>query len=130
MGAAGASLTKHVLIGRPLAKPKLAGVSLKPPKKDEAPAAGANSDEGESDWSPSDNKRSPRRQYFSAHIHAAGPRPVLEALIAVHEGASLDEVLEDFARIPAEAYHLMGASHFQEQILINGSSTTWLLRKK
>ena len=77
-----------------------------------------------------DNKRSPGRQYFAAHIHDAGPRPVLEALIAVREGADLDEVLEDIARIPAEVYHAMGASHFQEPILIIGSSTTWLLRKK
>jgi hypothetical protein len=79
--------------------------------------------------SPLDSKRTRRRQYLSAQIHAAGPRPVLEAMIAVHEGAHIDDVLVDFARIPAEAYHAMGASHFQEPVLIIGSSSTWLIRK-
>jgi hypothetical protein len=130
MGDAGASLTKPALPGSASVKRKLWGAPVKPPDDEKkAPAAGANSDEGERDWSPSDNKRSRRRQYLSAQIHAAGPRPVLEALIAVHEGAHLDDVLADFARIPAEAYHAMGASHFQEPFIITGSSTTWLIQK-
>jgi hypothetical protein len=53
----------------------------------------------------------------------------MEALIAVHEGAHLDAVLEDFARIPAEVYRALGASDFQEPFPIIGSSTTWLSQK-
>jgi hypothetical protein len=49
-------------------------------------------------------RRSTRRLRLSAHLHAAGPRPVLEALIAVDSGQPLDDVLEDFARIPADIY--------------------------
>src|SRR6266536_1025429 len=53
--------------------------------------------------------RSPRRQHFARHVHACGPRPVLEALLAVAAGQALDEVLEDFARLPAEVYRAVGA---------------------
>jgi hypothetical protein len=60
----------------------------------------------------------------------AGPRPTLEAMIAIHEGADIDEVLEDFRRIPPEIYHMTGASNFPEPLLIIGSSTSWLVRKK
>jgi hypothetical protein len=49
-------------------------------------------------------KRSARRIQLSAHLHAAGPRPVLEALIAVDSGQPLDDVLEDFGRLPADLY--------------------------
>ena len=45
--------------------------------------------------------RSARRIELCEHLHAAGPRPVLEALLAVDSGQDLDEVLEDFGRIPA-----------------------------
>jgi hypothetical protein len=57
----------------------------------------------------SHNIRTPRRQRLAAHLHARGPRPVLEALLAVAAGADLDEVLEDFARLTPELYQLMGA---------------------
>jgi len=49
------------------------------------------------------------RQRMAAHLYAAGPRPVLEALIAVASGQDLDAVLADFARLPASIYHAMGA---------------------
>jgi hypothetical protein len=49
------------------------------------------------------------RQRKAAHLHAAGPRPVLEALIAVASGEDLDEVLADFARIPVSIYRTIGA---------------------
>ena len=42
----------------------------------------------------------PKRQRQAPHLHDAGPRPVLEALIAVAAGADLDDVLADFARLP------------------------------
>lgn len=43
------------------------------------------------------------------HLVACGPRPVLEALIAVASGQDLHAVLEDFARVPAEVYRAVGA---------------------
>lgn len=45
-----------------------------------------------------------------ADLYAAGPRPVLEALIAVQGGADLDDVLADFARVPVSTYHAIGAN--------------------
>ena len=52
----------------------------------------------------SPDPRSARRQRLVAHLHAAGPRPVLEALISVAAGDDLDEVLADFARVPVATY--------------------------
>jgi len=63
------------------------------------------------------SKRSARRQRLSARLHAAGPRPVLEALLAVESGQPLDEVLEDFGRIPADVYHAVGAHTFSKPFL-------------
>jgi hypothetical protein len=54
-------------------------------------------------------KRSARRQCLVVHLHDVGPRPVLEALIAVENGQSLDHVLEDFGRVPVSVYHDVGA---------------------
>ena len=45
-----------------------------------------------------------RRWRLCQQLHESGPRPVLEALIAVECGQTLDEVLEEFARIPPELY--------------------------
>jgi hypothetical protein len=53
--------------------------------------------------------RSARRRHLCARLHSAGPRPVLEALIAVESGQDLDYVLEDFGRIPADLYYALGA---------------------
>ena len=128
MGDAGALPTRPAFSGSTSVKRKLAGAPMKPPD-DEKKAPAEARHLGGSDRnhrSPLDSKRNRRRQYLSAQIHAAGPRPVLEALIAVHE---VDDVLADFARIPPEVYHAMGASHFQEPVLIIGSSSTWLLQK-
>ena len=55
------------------------------------------------------DRRSARRQRLVAHLHAAGPRPVLEALISVAAGNGLDEVLADFARLPVATYVALGA---------------------
>jgi putative DNA primase/helicase len=52
----------------------------------------------------------PRRQRLAAHLHRCGPRPVLEALIAVESGQPLDEVLHDFARLQPEIYEAVGAA--------------------
>ena len=68
--------------------------------------------------------RSARRMRLSSHLHAAGPRPVLEALIAVESGQALDEVLEDFGRVPADIYHAVGASYFTKPFLINCGAST------
>lgn len=61
--------------------------------------------------------RSAKRRRLAAHLYRCGRRPVLEALIAVDRGQPLDEVLTDFARIPAEVYKAVGAD-----ILDTGSS--------
>jgi hypothetical protein len=53
--------------------------------------------------------RNVRRQNLVAHLYACGPRPTLEALLAVAAGNDLDQVLEDFARLSAETYHRVGA---------------------
>lgn len=68
--------------------------------------------------------RSARRRRLCTHLHSAGPRPVLEALLAVQGGQCLDEVLEDFGRVPSDIYHAVGASHFAQPFLIDcgGSS--------
>jgi hypothetical protein len=54
--------------------------------------------------------RTARRQRLVAHLYAAGPRPVLEAMIEVATGEPLDDVLERYARIPVAAYHEIGAN--------------------
>ncbi len=53
--------------------------------------------------------RSARRQRLVQHLHRCGPRPVLEALIAVECGQDLDVVLEDFARLQPEIFEAVGA---------------------
>jgi hypothetical protein len=56
--------------------------------------------------------RNMRRQRLGRHLHAAGPRPVLEALLDVAGGRDLDETLEDFARVPIATYRATGADEF------------------
>ena len=53
-----------------------------------------------------------RRQRLVEHLHAAGPRVVLEAMIELEAGAKLDEVLERFARVPVVVYRALGADCF------------------
>jgi hypothetical protein len=55
------------------------------------------------------NKRNAKRQHQVAHIYAAGPRPVLEALLDVAAGKPLDDVLAAFGRIAISTYHMLGA---------------------
>jgi hypothetical protein len=50
------------------------------------------------------DRRSAKRQRQVKHLHAAGPRPVLEALLAVAAGAPSDAVLADFARVPVRIH--------------------------
>jgi hypothetical protein len=69
-------------------------------------------------------KRSARRIQLCAHLHAAGPRPVLEALIAVDSGQPLDEVLEEFGRIPVDIYHAVDAIYSNKPFLINCGAST------
>lgn len=54
-------------------------------------------------------QRSPRRQQLVRHLHAAGPRPTLEALLEVAAGRDLDEVLARYARLPPAVYRALGA---------------------
>jgi hypothetical protein len=88
-------------------------VLLKPPDDEQnAPAEARYLSEGVNDIAPPDNKRSVRRQHLCRRLHTAGSRPVLEALIAVESGQPLDDVLEDFARVPSSFYSILGASSF------------------
>ena len=67
--------------------------------------------------------RNARRRCLVRHLHEAGPRPVLEALIAVEKGQSLDDVLDDFGRIPVSTYHAFGASELpitQPLVVVKG----------
>lgn len=69
------------------------------------------------------DRRNIRRQYLARHLHAAGPRPVLEALLDVENGRDLDEVLADFARVAIDTYRAVGADEFpisQFQLLKGG----------
>jgi hypothetical protein len=54
--------------------------------------------------------RSARLQRLIAHLHEAGPRPVMEAMLEVARGKPLDSVLEAYGRIPVEIYHQLGAN--------------------
>ena len=83
---------------------------MKPPNKDKASAEARYLGGGVNDVA--DNKRSVQRQYLSRRLHAAGPRPVLEALLAVEGGQPLDDVLEDYARVPSSYFSILGASSF------------------
>jgi hypothetical protein len=53
--------------------------------------------------------RTPERQTLASHLHECGPRPVLEALLAVSCGASVDAVLRDFGRLPPKFFKAVGA---------------------
>jgi hypothetical protein len=59
------------------------------------------------------NPRNAWRQRLVGHLHAAGQRPVLEALIAVENGKPLDAVLADFGRLPISMYRAIGADELQ-----------------
>lgn len=98
---------------------------VKPPDEKKTPAEARYLGGGNVEDSASpDNKRSVRRQYLSKRLHVAGPRPILEALIAVENGQPLDDVLEDFARIPSSFYSILGASSFARILAIITRSST------
>jgi hypothetical protein len=122
MGDAGASLTALALSGSTSVKRKLWGALLKPPDEKKTPAGAHYLGGSEGYQHPSDNRLNARRQYLSERLHAAGPRPVLEALIDVADGADIDRTLENYARIPSSFYRLMGASHFQKPFLVKAST--------
>jgi hypothetical protein len=69
-----------------------------------------------------DLNRTSRRQRQVRHLYKCGPRPVLEALIAVDAGQDLDVVLEDFCRLQPKIYHAVGAdeSPFEQVGVIDG----------
>ena len=125
MGNAGASHTEHALPGSASVKRKPWGALLKPPDGKKTPAEARYLGGGDvEDNAPPDSKRSVRRQYLSKRLHAAGPRPVLEALLAVDGGQPLDDVLEGFARIPSSFYSILGASSFARILAIITRSST------
>jgi hypothetical protein len=53
--------------------------------------------------------RTPRRQRLIKHLVECGERPVMECLLAIADGADLDETLEDFARLKPETVAAIGA---------------------
>ena len=73
----------------------------------------------------SNTARSPRRQHLARHLHACGPRPVLEALLEIEAGRPLDAVLADFGRLPPELYRVMGADvlPIDEWALVDGGTS-------
>jgi hypothetical protein len=58
------------------------------------------------------DRRSIRRVHLARHLCGCGPRPVLEALLAVEGGDGVDDVLADFGRLPVETYRAVGADDF------------------
>ena len=80
--------------------------------KDKAPAEPRYLGGGDVEDNATPDKRSVRRQYLSKRLHAAGSRPVLEALIDVEAGKPLDDVLEGYALIPSSFFSILGASSF------------------
>jgi len=52
----------------------------------------------------------------AAHLSKCGPRPVLEALIAVERGDSVESVLADFERLPPELYQAVLYLHHEVAI--------------
>jgi hypothetical protein len=66
------------------------------------------------------DRRGIRRVHLARHLCACGPRPVLEALIAVESGESLDEVLADFGRLSPELYRATGADEFPHFHIVKG----------
>jgi hypothetical protein len=73
----------------------------------------------------SNTARSRRRQHLARHLHACGPRPVLEALLEVEAGRPLDEVLHAFGRLPPELYAAVGADvlPIDEWALVDGGNS-------
>ena len=53
-----------------------------------------------------------RRQRAARHLHALGPRPVLEALIQASESGNLDGTLEAFTRLDADIVRQVGGDQF------------------
>jgi hypothetical protein len=53
--------------------------------------------------------RSVERQQGIAHLCAAGPRVVLEALLEVASGKSIDNVLHRYRKVAVSTYRMMGA---------------------
>lgn len=55
------------------------------------------------------SRLSAERQRGVTHLYAAGPRVVLEALLEVASGKSLDDVLRRYRKIPVSVYRAIGA---------------------
>ncbi len=56
------------------------------------------------------------RQRAATRLHDLGPRPVLEALIAVAGGGDLDGVLADFARLDPDIVHALRGDAFPRNV--------------
>ncbi len=49
---------------------------------------------------------------LAAHLHSLGPRPILEALREVADGADLDDVLADYSQLDSGVVHALGGDKF------------------
>ena len=52
------------------------------------------------------------RQHQAEHLHNLGPRPVLEALLEIGNGADLDEVLDRYQRLHLDTVKAVGGDSF------------------
>jgi hypothetical protein len=60
--------------------------------------------------------RSAHRYHQVDHLRLCGNRAILEALLAVEGGESIDSVLTDFSRLPPELYQQTLKHHAAYQI--------------
>lgn len=64
------------------------------------------------------------RQRLARHLHELGPRAVLEAMLDLERGASLDDVLADYGRLDAHIVRALGADRMPPMplLLVAGDS--------
>ena len=56
--------------------------------------------------------RGVRRQRLFEQVYGLGPRPCLELLLEVHEGADLDKRLARYAALDSETIRALGGDQF------------------
>lgn len=59
-----------------------------------------------------DERYTPRRRLLVQHLRELGDRAVTEALLEVERGASVDEVLSRFGRLPIGAVQSLGGHRY------------------
>lgn len=59
-------------------------------------------------FNPARDRYSPARRRLTEHLRTLGARAILEALIAVERGATVDEALSDFGRLDVSMVRAVG----------------------